>query len=185
MPGVKRLFIEQLTRNTGELIAPGIPATALFSVIDVELAEKACNVPGPINPRIISCSTGYASHHDMSNSGSGAGWADGPICQMDPANSHETLYEGAMDLTESADVLILKPGTPFLDVLYRVKQALGVQTFVYQVSGEYALHEAAFANDCLDEKTVGPESLRCFKRAGADGIVSWFARRTIQALRML
>ncbi|GHC28874.1 delta-aminolevulinic acid dehydratase [Kushneria pakistanensis] len=143
---------------------------------------------GLVNTRIMSCSSRYASRYyepfsDAVGSTAHPPRADRSTYQMDPANSHEALHEAAMDISEGADAVMIKPGMPYLDVLYRVKHELRVPTFVYQVSGEYAMHKAAFANGWLDEETVMLESLRCFKRAGADGILTWFAKQAAQALK--
>jgi len=97
--------------------------------------------------------------------------------QMDPANLDEALHEVAMDLQEGADIVMVKPGMPYLDVLHKVKETFKVPTFVYQVSGEYAMHMAAINNGWLNEKDVVMESLLAMKRAGADGIISYFAKR--------
>jgi len=101
---------------------------------------------------------------------------------MDPANSDEALHECALDLAEGADILMVKPGMPYLDILRRVKDSLGAPTFVYQVSGEYAMHQAAFAQGWLDREQVLLESLLAFKRAGADAILTYFA---VDAARLL
>jgi porphobilinogen synthase len=101
---------------------------------------------------------------------------------MDPANSDEALHECALDLAEGADILMIKPGMPYLDIVRRVKDEFGAPTFVYQVSGEYAMHMAAFQNGWLDEKKVILESLLSIKRAGADGILTYFAKRAAQLL---
>ena len=96
--------------------------------------------------------------------------------QMDPANSDEALHEVALDLSEGADMVMVKPGMPYLDIVSRVKRELQVPTFAYQVSGEYAMHMAAFQNGWLDKDSVMMESLMGFKRAGADGILTYFAK---------
>ena len=101
---------------------------------------------------------------------------------MDPANSDEALHEVAMDIAEGADMVMVKPGMPYLDVVRRVKAELKVPTFAYQVSGEYAMHRAAFDNGWLEAEPVILESLMCFKRAGADGILTYFA---LDAARLL
>jgi porphobilinogen synthase len=101
---------------------------------------------------------------------------------MDPANSDEALHEVALDLAEGADMVMVKPGMPYLDIVRRVKHELKVPTFVYQVSGEYAMHMAAFQNGWLDERSVMMESLTCIKRAGCDGILTYFAKRAAQLL---
>ncbi|MCO1337160.1 porphobilinogen synthase, partial [Microbulbifer sp. OS29] len=100
----------------------------------------------------------------------------------DPANSNEALHEVAMDLAEGADMVMVKPGMPYLDIVRRVKDEFKVPTFVYQVSGEYAMHMAAFQNGWLDERSVTLESLLAFKRAGADGVLTYFAKRAARAL---
>ena len=102
--------------------------------------------------------------------------------QMDPGNSDEALHECALDLAEGADILMIKPGMPYLDVVRRVKDSLGAPTFVYQVSGEYAMHKAAAANGWLNGEAVMLESLLACKRAGADAILTYFA---VEAARLL
>ena len=94
---------------------------------------------------------------------------------MDPANSNEAIKEIALDLAEGADMVMVKPGMPYLDIVRRAKEELNAPTFVYQVSGEYAMHQAAFANGWLNADAVILESLMSFKRAGADGILTYFA----------
>jgi porphobilinogen synthase len=102
--------------------------------------------------------------------------------QMDPANLNEALHECALDLQEGADMIMVKPGMPYLDVVRRVKDELGAPTFAYQVSGEYAMHQAAAANGWLNGDAVMMESLMAFKRAGADGILSYFAQAAAERL---
>ena len=102
--------------------------------------------------------------------------------QMDPANSDEAMHEVALDLREGADMVMVKPGMPYLDIVRRVKTELQVPTFAYQVSGEYAMHQAAFMQEWLSHDAVMLESLLCFKRAGADGILTYFA---MDAARLL
>ena len=96
---------------------------------------------------------------------------------MDPANSDEAIREVALDLQEGADMVMVKPGMPYLDVVRRVKDEFGVPTFAYQVSGEYAMHKAAIDNGWLAEEAIIMESLLAFKRAGADGILTYFAKQ--------
>ncbi|MGM0614324.1 MAG: porphobilinogen synthase [Pseudomonadota bacterium] len=139
------------------------------------------------NVRIMAYSAKYASHYygpfrDAVGSAGNLGKADKRTYQMDPANSDEALHEVAMDIAEGADMVMVKPGMPYLDVVRRVKHELQVPTFAYQVSGEYAMHRAAFDNGWLDADSVILESLMCFKRAGADGILSYFA---LDAARLL
>jgi porphobilinogen synthase len=103
--------------------------------------------------------------------------------QMDPANSDEALREVALDLDEGADMVMVKPGMPYLDIVRRAKETFGVPTFAYQVSGEYAMIQAAAANGWLDGERAMMESLMAFKRAGADGILTYFAPRAAELLR--
>ena len=278
MPGVERLSIDLLIEQAREAYALGIPALALFPVIDTEqkseLAEEAYNANGLVqrsvralkealpelgiitdvaldpytshgqdgildehgyvqndrtvdtllkqalshaeagadvvapsdmldgrigairqvleqehlhNVRIMACSAKYASKYygpfrDAVGSAANLGKADKRTYQMDPANSDEALHEVAMDIAEGADMVMVKPGMPYLDIVRRVKSELQVPTFAYQVSGEYAMHRAAFDNGWLEAEPVILESLMCFKRAGADGILSYFA---LEAARLL
>jgi porphobilinogen synthase len=103
--------------------------------------------------------------------------------QMDPANSDEALHECALDLAEGADMIMVKPGLPYLDVARRIKDEFGVPTFAYQVSGEYAMHQAAFANGWLEPEPVMLESLMAFKRAGCDGVLTYFAKQAARILQ--
>ncbi|MGP8289409.1 porphobilinogen synthase [Vreelandella zhanjiangensis] len=139
------------------------------------------------NVRIMAYSAKYASKYygpfrDAVGSAANLGKADKRTYQMDPANSDEALHEVAMDISEGADMVMVKPGMPYLDVVHRVKTELKVPTFAYQVSGEYAMHRAAFDNGWLEAEPVILESLMCFKRAGADGILTYFA---LEAARLL
>nr|WP_298414903.1 porphobilinogen synthase [uncultured Halomonas sp.] len=279
MPGVERLSLDLLLEEAGEVAALGIPALALFPVIDAqhksEYAEEAFNAGGLVqrtvralkqaypelgvitdvaldpytvhgqdgildeqgyvlndrtvetllkqalshaeagadvvapsdmmdgrigairsvleqeqlhNTRIMSYSAKYASRYygpfrDAVGSASNLGKADKSTYQMDPANSDEAMHEVALDLAEGADMVMVKPGMPYLDVVRRVKQELAVPTFAYQVSGEYAMHMAAFENGWLDADSVILESLMCFKRAGADGILTYFAKRAAKLIK--
>lgn len=137
--------------------------------------------------RIMAYSAKYASHYygpfrDAVGSAANLGKADKRTYQMDPANSDEAIHEVAMDIAEGADMVMVKPGMPYLDVVRRVKDELKVPTFAYQVSGEYAMHMAAFEQGWLDADSVMMESLMCFKRAGADGVLSYFAKRAARLL---
>jgi porphobilinogen synthase len=139
------------------------------------------------NVRIMAYSAKYASHYygpfrDAVGSAANLGKADKRTYQMDPANSDEALHEVALDLAEGADMVMVKPGMPYLDVVRRIKDELRVPTYAYQVSGEYAMHMAAFDNGWLDRDTAMLESLMCFKRAGADGILTYFAKRAATLL---
>lgn len=144
--------------------------------------REALEDAGHVNTRIMAYSAKYASHYygpfrDAVGSAANLKGADKKTYQMDPANSNEALHEVAQDLAEGADMVMVKPGMPYLDVVRRVKDEFAVPTFAYQVSGEYAMHKAAFANGWLAEKPVVMESLLAFKRAGADGILTYFAKQ--------
>ena len=110
------------------------------------------------------------------------GKADKNVYQMDPGNSDEALREVALDIAEGADMVMVKPGMPYLDIVRRVKDEFRVPTFAYQVSGEYAMIKAAAANGWLDHDAVMMESLLAFKRAGADGVLTYFARDAARLL---
>ena len=132
------------------------------------------------NTRILAYSTKYASHfygpfRDAVGSAASLGSGNKYTYQMDPANSNEALRETALDLEEGADMVMVKPGLPYLDIVRRVKDEFGVPTFVYQVSGEYAMLKAASQNGWLDEAAVVLEALTCIKRAGADGVLTYYA----------
>jgi len=132
------------------------------------------------NTRILAYSTKYASSYygpfrDAVGSAANFGSSNKYTYQMDPGNSNEALREVALDLQEGADMVMVKPGLPYLDIVRRVKDKFGVPTFVYQVSGEYAMLKAASQNGWLDEEAVVMEALTCIKRAGADGVLTYFA----------
>ena len=140
-----------------------------------------------IHTRIMAYSAKYASafygpFRDAVGSSGNLGKADKKTYQMDPANTDEALHEVALDIQEGADMVMVKPGLPYLDVVRRVKDEFGVPTYAYQVSGEYAMLQAAVANGWLDGGKVVLESLLAFKRAGADGILTYYA---IEAAKML
>jgi porphobilinogen synthase len=139
------------------------------------------------NIKILAYSAKYASSYygpfrDAVGSASNIQGGNKKTYQMDPANADEALHECALDLDEGADIIMIKPGMPYLDILRRVKDELKAPTFVYQVSGEYAMHCAAFNNDWLDRDQIILESLLAFKRAGADGILTYFAKEAAQLL---
>ncbi|MBI2778530.1 MAG: porphobilinogen synthase [Gammaproteobacteria bacterium] len=144
--------------------------------------RDALEAAGHIHTRILAYSAKYASSfygpfRDAVGSAANLGGGNKYTYQMDPANTDEALHEVALDLGEGADMVMVKPGMPYLDIVYRVKQEFGVPTFVYQVSGEYAMLMAASQNGWLNERTVVLESLLSIKRAGADGILTYFAKR--------
>ncbi len=149
--------------------------------------RQAFEQAGLIHTRIMAYSVKYASSfygpfRDAVGSKSALGKADKKTYYVDPGNSNEALREVAADLAEGADMVMVKPGMPYLDIVRRVKDEFGVPTFAYQVSGEYAMLKAAAANGWLDHDAVMMESLLAFKRAGADGVLSYFA---LDAARLL
>ncbi|MFO7593910.1 MAG: porphobilinogen synthase, partial [Pseudomonadota bacterium] len=119
----------------------------------------------------------YGPFRDAVGSAANLGGGDKRTYQMDPANSDEALWEVAQDLEEGADMVMVKPGMPYLDIVRRVKEQFGAPTYAYQVSGEYAMLMAAAQNGWLEERQVVLEALLSFKRAGADGILTYFAKR--------
>jgi porphobilinogen synthase len=142
--------------------------------------RSALDEAGFDRPRILAYSAKYASSfygpfRDAVGSAANLAGGDKHTYQMDPGNSDEALWEVYLDVQEGADMVMVKPGMPYLDILYRVKHAFGVPTAVYQVSGEYAMLKAASANGWLDERACVLESLTAFKRAGADAILTYFA----------
>jgi porphobilinogen synthase len=133
-----------------------------------------------IDTRIMSYAAKYASAYygpfrDAVGSAGSLGKADKKTYQMDPANSNEALREVALDIEEGADMVMVKPGLPYLDIVWRVKAEFGMPTFAYQVSGEYAMLKAACANGWLDERKAVLEAMIAFKRAGADGVLTYYA----------
>jgi len=143
---------------------------------------------GRIHTKIMAYSAKYASafygpFRDAVGSAGNLGKSDKKTYQMDPANSDEALREVALDIAEGADMVMVKPGLPYLDIVRRVKDEFGMPTFAYQVSGEYAMLKAAAANGWLDHDAVMMESLLAFKRAGADGVLSYFALDAARLLR--
>jgi porphobilinogen synthase len=143
---------------------------------------------GHVNTLIMSYAAKYASSYygpfrDAVGSAGNIKGGNKFSYQMDPANSDEALHECALDLAEGADMIMVKPGMPYLDIVRRVKDELKAPTFAYQVSGEYAMHKAAFANGWLQEEAVMLESLLSFKRAGCDGILTYFALDAARALQ--
>ena len=150
--------------------------------------RQALEANGFVNTQIMAYSAKYASHYygpfrDAVGSAANLGKSSKETYQMDPANGDEALHEVGQDIAEGADMVMVKPGMPYLDVVRRVKDQYGIPTFAYQVSGEYAMHMAAIQNGWLKERETILESLICFKRAGADGILTYFAKRVAQWLR--
>lgn len=137
---------------------------------------------GYVNTRIMSYAAKYASAYygpfrDAVGSAANLGKSNKYNYQMDPANGNEALHEVAMDINEGADMVMVKPGLPYLDIVWRIKNEFKVPTFAYHVSGEYAMLKAAAHNGWLDERKVALETLLCFKRAGADGILTYYAKQ--------
>ena len=165
-----------------DIVAPSDMMDGRIGYIRAMLEEQ-----GYVNTKIMSYAAKYASAYygpfrDAVGSAANLGKGNKFNYQMDPANSDEALHEVALDLAEGADMVMVKPGMPYLDIVRRVKDELKVPVFAYQVSGEYAMHMAAFQNGWLDEQSVILESLLAFKRAGADGILTYFAVKAARAL---
>jgi porphobilinogen synthase len=167
----------------------GVDIVAPSDMMDGRIGRirQALEAKGYIHTRILAYSAKYASgfygpFREAVQSAKALGRADKKTYQMDPANSDEALREVALDLAEGADMVMVKPGMPYLDIVRRVKDEFRVPTFVYQVSGEYAMLRAAIANGWLPESCI-MESLLAFKRAGADGILTYFALEAARALK--
>ncbi len=170
--------------------AAGVDIVAPSDMMDgrVGAIRQALEKNGHIHTRIMAYSAKYASafygpFRDAVGSAKQLGRSDKKTYQMDPGNSDEALREVALDIAEGADMVMVKPGMPYLDIVRRVKDQFGVPTFAYQVSGEYAMLKAAAQNGWLDHDAVMMESLLAFKRAGADGILTYFAREVAQLLK--
>lgn len=159
-----------------DIVAPSDMMDGRIGMIRAGLEEAQ-----HVNTRILAYSAKYASAYygpfrDAVGSAGNLGKGNKYTYQMDPANANEALHEVGLDLSEGADMIMIKPGMPYLDIVRQVKDQFKAPTFVYQVSGEYAMHMAAAQNGWLDEKAVMMESLTCFKRAGADAILTYFAK---------
>jgi porphobilinogen synthase len=181
--------LDILTRQAVIQAQSGIGVIAPSDMMDgrVGAIRAALDAAGLIHTRIMAYSAKYASafygpFRDAVGS-SAALTGDKKTYQMDPANTEEALREVALDLEEGADMVMVKPGMPYLDIVRRVKERFGVPTFAYQVSGEYAMIEAAARNGWLDGERAMMESLLAFKRAGADGVLTYFAPRAAAVLR--
>jgi len=174
--------VEALVRQALSHARAGADIVAPSDMMDGRIGaiRDALEQEGHVHTRIMAYSAKYASafygpFRDAVGSAGSLGKADKNNYQMDPANTNEALHEVALDLDEGADMVMVKPGMPYLDVVRRVKDEFGVPTFAYQVSGEYAMLKAAFANGWLEERACVLEALTAFKRAGADGILTYFA----------
>ena len=166
-----------------DIVAPSDMMDGRIGAIRAALEQN-----GAIHTRIMAYSAKYASaffapFRDAVGSSANLGASNKMTYQMDPANTDEALWEVGLDLAEGADMVMVKPGMPYLDIVRRVKDAYKAPTFVYQVSGEYSMLKAAAANGWLDEKKVVLESMLAFKRAGADGILTYFGLQVARWLR--
>ena len=165
-----------------DMVAPSDMMDGRIGAIRAALENQ-----GLIHARIMAYAAKYASSfygpfRDAVGSATNLGKADKKTYQMDPANGNEAIREVGLDISEGADLVMVKPGMPYLDIVYRIKEAFGYPTYAYQVSGEYAMLKAAAQNGWLDHDAVMMESLLGFKRAGADGILTYFA---LEAARLL
>jgi porphobilinogen synthase len=168
----------------------GVDIVAPSDMMDgrVGAIRQSLEGAGRTHTRIMAYSAKYASafygpFRDAVGSASNLGKADKKVYQMDPGNSDEALREVALDIAEGADMVMVKPGMPYLDIVRRVKETFRVPTFAYQVSGEYAMLKAAAGNGWLDHDAVMMESLLAFRRAGADGVLTYFALDAARKLR--
>jgi len=168
----------------------GADIVAPSDMMDGRVGEirKALENAGYINTKIMAYSAKYASTYygpfrDCVGNANNFKGGTKSTYQLDPANSDEAIHEVALDIQEGADMVIVKPGMPYLDIVRRVKTELQIPTFAYQVSGEYAMHKAAIENGWLKERECVLESLLCFKRAGADGVFTYFAKKVAKWLK--
>jgi porphobilinogen synthase len=175
--------VEVLTRQALSHAEAGADVVAPSDMMDgrIGAVRAALEQAGHIHTRILAYSAKYASSfygpfRDAVGSAASLGGGNKYSYQMDPANGDEAVHEVAMDLQEGADMVMIKPGMPYLDIVRRVKEHFGAPTFVYQVSGEYAMLKAASQNGWLDERAVVLEALLSIKRAGADGILTYYAK---------
>ena len=182
--------VQMLVRQALVQAQAGVDVVAPSDMMDGRIGaiRDALENAGHIHTRIMAYSAKYASafygpFRDAVGSASNLGKADKKVYQMDPGNSDEALREVRLDIAEGADMVMVKPGMPYLDIVRRVKDEFRMPTFVYQVSGEYAMLRAAALNGWLDAHAVMMESLLGFKRAGADGILTYFAIEAARALR--
>jgi porphobilinogen synthase len=178
------LTVETLVRQARSHADAGADVVAPSDMMDGRIGaiRAAFETAGLVHTRILAYAAKFASSfygpfRDAVGSAAQLGGGNKYTYQMDPANSDEALREVALDIAEGADMVMVKPGLPYLDIVRRVKERFGMPTFVYQVSGEYSMIMAAAANGWLDERAVALETLLSMKRAGADGILTYFAKR--------
>ena len=176
------ITVEVLTQQALTQANAGVDIVAPSDMMDGRIGaiRNALEEHGHIHTRIMAYSAKYASafygpFRDAVGSAANLGKSDKKTYQMDPGNTDEALREVGLDIAEGADMVMVKPGMPYLDIVRRVKDEFKVPTFAYQVSGEYAMLKAAAQNGWLDHDAVMMESLLAFKRAGADGILTYFA----------
>jgi porphobilinogen synthase len=182
--------VEVLVKQAVSHAEAGADVVAPSDMMDGRIGaiREALEAHGHIHTRILAYAAKYASSfygpfRDAVGSSANLGAGNKYTYQMDPGNSDEALWEVGMDLDEGADMVMIKPGMPYLDIVRRIKDQYGAPTYAYQVSGEYAMIMAAAQNGWLDEKAVIMESLLGFKRAGADGVLTYFAKRVAQWLK--
>ena len=180
---------EVLVKQALSHAAAGADVVAPSDMMDGRIGaiREALEANDFVNTQIMAYSAKYASNYygpfrDAVGSSGNLKGGNKFTYQVDPANANEGLHEVAMDIQEGADMVMVKPGMPYLDMVWRVKETFGVPTFAYQVSGEYAMHMAAIQNGWLKERECIMEGLLCFKRAGADGILTYFAKQVAEWL---
>jgi porphobilinogen synthase len=184
------LTVETLVRQARSHADAGADVVAPSDMMDGRIGaiRGALEAAGLVNTRILAYAAKYASSfygpfRDAVGSAKQLGSGNKHTYQMDPANSDEALREVALDIAEGADMVMIKPGLPYLDIVRRVKDRFGMPTLVYQVSGEYAMIMAAAAKGWIDERAVAMEALVSIKRAGADGMLTYFAKRAAEWLK--
>jgi porphobilinogen synthase len=184
------LTVETLVRQARSHADAGADVVAPSDMMDGRIGaiRAAFESAGLVHTRILAYAAKYASSfygpfREAVGSAGQLGTGGKHTYQMDPANSDEALREVALDIAEGADMVMIKPGLPYLDIVRRVKDRFGMPTFVYQVSGEYSMIMAAAGNGWIDERSVALEALVSIKRAGADGILTYFAKRAAEWLR--
>jgi len=187
---INDITVEALVKQALSHAEAGVDIVAPSDMMDGRIAEIRAILEqnGHVNTKILAYSAKYASKYygpykDAIGSSANFGTSNKKGYQMDPANTNEALHEVALDIAEGADMVMVKPGMPYLDIVRRVKEEFQVPTYAYQVSGEYAMHQAAFQQGWLEEEATILESLMCFKRAGADGVLTYFAKQAAQLLQ--
>jgi porphobilinogen synthase len=187
---INDITVDALIKQALTHAQAGVDMVAPSDMMDGRIGaiRDALEAHGFIHTQIMAYSAKYASafygpFRDAVGSAGNLGKGNKKTYQMDPANSDEAIREVALDIEEGADMVMVKPGMPYLDIVRRVKDELGYPTFAYQVSGEYAMIKAAALNGWIDGDAVMMESLLAFKRAGADGILTYFARDAARLLQ--